>query len=68
MQSVRFTIIDTSGSLVAACGHAFKQHLSEPVLSRFTLKQSKLSQLQPPDSLFDCIVSPANSYGRLDGG
>ena len=68
MQTVHFTVIDTSGTLITACSEAFKQHLTDPVRARFTLIQSRLNQLQPPDSYFDCIVSPANSYGRLDGG
>ncbi|KDQ32603.1 hypothetical protein PLEOSDRAFT_1032445 [Pleurotus ostreatus PC15] len=33
-----------------------------------TVINKKLSDLEPPQSHFDCIVSPANSYGRLDGG
>ncbi|PCH37712.1 macro domain-like protein [Wolfiporia cocos MD-104 SS10] len=35
---------------------------------RFSVVQSTLDELEPPYSHFDCIVSPANSYGIMDGG
>ncbi|KAI0957753.1 hypothetical protein AcW1_006042 [Taiwanofungus camphoratus] len=35
---------------------------------RFSVVESTLEQLEPPHSLFDCVVSPANSYGIMDGG
>ncbi|KZT09785.1 macro domain-like protein [Laetiporus sulphureus 93-53] len=42
--------------------------LSSKDQERFTILQSTLGELEPPHSYFDCIVSPANSYGLMDGG
>ncbi|KAL6301595.1 hypothetical protein BKA93DRAFT_738343 [Sparassis latifolia] len=44
------------------------QLLSPEDQPRFAVVQSTLQDLEPPNSLFDCIVSPANSYGLMDGG
>lgn len=35
---------------------------------RFSVVESTLQDLKPPHSHFDCVVSPANSYGIMDGG
>ncbi|OCH92111.1 macro domain-like protein [Obba rivulosa] len=44
------------------------QLLSPQDQARFSVVESKLEDLEPPSSLFDCVVSPANSYGIMDGG
>jgi len=48
----------------------FSQHLQPKDLERFSFLESKLGQLKEAQatSTFDCIVSPANSYGIMDGG
>ncbi|KZT05589.1 macro domain-like protein [Laetiporus sulphureus 93-53] len=65
---VRFTLLDLSAALIEEWQRAFNQHLPNAVPDRITLVQAMLADLKPPLSQFDCIVSPANSYGRLDGG
>lgn len=42
--------------------------LSPEDQTRFSVIQSTLQELKPPHSHFDCAVSPANSYGIMDGG
>ena len=51
---------------------AWKRHVSQLLPSRdqkrFHVVEARLDTLKPPHSEFDCIVSPANSYGIMDGG
>lgn len=44
------------------------EQLSPEEQKRIAVVQSSLQKLEPPYSHFDCIVSPANSYGIMDGG
>ncbi|PPQ95046.1 hypothetical protein CVT25_000614 [Psilocybe cyanescens] len=67
MDNLQFILIDRSGLLVQEWTHAFSEHISDPTIrAKFTMltMRGTLSDL----GQFDCIVSPANSYGRLDGG
>jgi hypothetical protein len=66
LMSLHFTLLDTSPSLVEEWKNAFTKHATVSMTVSFI--QSQLADLVPPESQFDCIVSPANSYGRLDGG
>ncbi|KAG6374756.1 macro domain-like protein [Boletus reticuloceps] len=74
MSDVAFILIDPPNkatSLVKEWQHAFAQHLQPKDLERFTFVETRLSQLQAESAdhaTFDCIVSPANSYGIMDGG
>ena len=43
---------------------ALDQMLPSPLTSRFRFVRAKLQSL-PPETRFDAIVSPANSYGRM---
>jgi O-acetyl-ADP-ribose deacetylase (regulator of RNase III) len=47
--------------------NAAKEKYSLPSTVQITLHECRLSDLDPSVS-FDAIVSPANSYGRMDGG
>ncbi|KZT71124.1 macro domain-like protein [Daedalea quercina L-15889] len=51
---------------------AWTRHISEQLSpddqQRFHVVEARLETLDPPHSEFDCVVSPANSYGIMDGG
>ena len=68
MDNLYITLLDPSGNLHREIDNAFKQYLPESVQQRFMVAQTTLQELKYPYDEFDCIVSPANSYGRLDGG
>ncbi|CCM05084.1 uncharacterized protein FIBRA_07291 [Fibroporia radiculosa] len=68
MDDISFTLLDVSPDLVEQWRIAFEQHAPDMLGRTITVIESELSDLAPPASYFDCIVSPANSYGRLDGG
>lgn len=75
MSNVSFMLMDLPRnnesqptSLIEEWRHAFAQHLQPKDLERFSFIESRLSQLQAAQVTFDCIVSPANSYGIMDGG
>ncbi|KAK7685450.1 hypothetical protein QCA50_011313 [Cerrena zonata] len=68
MDDLYITILDPSQTLSEELDRAFKKHLPETVQGRFMVAQTTLEHLKEPYNHFDCIVSPANSYGRLDGG
>jgi hypothetical protein len=65
--SLRVTLLDTSATLVEEWKNAFAEHVPLGIRGRISFVQSSLEDL-PTDSYFDCIVSPSNSYGHLDGG
>ncbi|KAI8963222.1 macro domain-like protein [Daldinia sp. FL1419] len=50
-----------------AFARAVQEHGIEPSLLNYTIHNTYLSDL-PPSLNFDLVVSPANSYGILDGG
>ncbi|KAF4618830.1 hypothetical protein D9613_010040 [Agrocybe pediades] len=71
MKQLRFILLDKSGDLVREWTKAFGELVPEAIRQKFemvTSKSPKLSDLEEKYKHFDCIVSPANSYGRLDGG
>ncbi|KAJ8508539.1 hypothetical protein ONZ45_g9200 [Pleurotus djamor] len=68
LQDIEFLVLDPSKSLTDALRKSLEETLPEPILSKITIVNDRLADLKPPFSHFDCIVSPANSYGRLDGG
>lgn len=74
MSNVSFILIDLpkkSGdqtSLIEEWQRAFSQHLQPNDLTRFSFLERSLNQLKVTQVTFDCIVSPANSYGIMDGG
>jgi hypothetical protein len=73
MSNVSFILIEPPGrssnetSLFSEWKLAFSQHLQPKDLERFSFLESRLGQLKDQVT-FDCIVSPANSYGIMDGG
>lgn len=67
-EDVQFIFLDMSTALVQAWKKAFTEHLDDSIHEKFTFLNCKLEDIPPPHDKFDCIVSPANSYGRLDGG
>ncbi|EIN14694.1 macro domain-like protein [Punctularia strigosozonata HHB-11173 SS5] len=64
---IDFLLIDTKGVLCAEWKEAFSV-LPDDVNAHFTFLQSSLDDLPSRHSGFDCAVSPANSYGIMDGG
>ncbi|KAF8191730.1 macro domain-like protein, partial [Pholiota molesta] len=68
MDGLQFILLDLSPKLIEEWQSAIAQHIPEAYRDKFSMIQSFLSDLAPPHDQFDCIVSPANSYGRLDGG
>ncbi|KAF8546641.1 macro domain-like protein, partial [Imleria badia] len=59
---------ESQASLIKEWRNAFAQHLQPKDLERFSFLESRLNRLQAAQVTFDCIVSPANSYGIMDGG
>ncbi|KAH9837990.1 uncharacterized protein C8Q71DRAFT_706001 [Rhodofomes roseus] len=57
---------------VPSLNEAWKRHIREQLFpddqQRFHVVEARLDTLEPPHTEFDCIVSPANSYGIMDGG
>ncbi|KDR80220.1 hypothetical protein GALMADRAFT_61988 [Galerina marginata CBS 339.88] len=68
MDDLEFILLDRSGALVKAWNDAFAELVPDNIRGKFTTVSSMLSALESPHNQFDCIVSPANSYGFLDGG
>ena len=68
MDDLEFILLDINRSLIEEWKRAFKEHVPE-VIHKFSIVESMLeNRASGPHEQFDCIVSPANSYGRLDGG
>ncbi|CAL1698838.1 unnamed protein product [Somion occarium] len=68
MDDLQFTILDPGKSLTPELQKAIGEHIPNLLRHHVTICQTTLAELGPPCNKFDCIVSPANSYGRLDGG
>ena len=68
MDNLNFILIDRSGDLVDEWRTAFAKQVPGEIQANFKMITTLLSDLEGEDKIFDCIVSPANSYGRLDGG
>ena len=64
---ISFILLDTKEAMREAWEKAFDR-LANDVPGRFTFVTDRLETLQAPNNQFDCIVSPANSYGIMDGG
>ena len=68
MDHLQFILLDLSPSVVEESKRALLQHVPN-AMEKFSILQCTLDDLASgPHQQFDCIVSPANSYGRLDGG
>ena len=68
MDHLEFILLDPKPFLIEEWKRALKEHTPD-VNDKFSIVESTLEDLQSgPHEQFDCIVSPANSYGRLDGG
>lgn len=59
---------DPSTSLCAAWNRAIAQYYPSDLNAPFTVYEGTLNELDPDLLRCDCIVSPANSYGIMDGG
>ncbi|TFY76943.1 hypothetical protein EWM64_g7068 [Hericium alpestre] len=55
-------------SLCDAWTHAIQTMLPESLRTHFTVYEGHLNTLPAAQLACDCIVSPANSYGIMDGG
>jgi hypothetical protein len=67
MDGIQFMLLDLSKELVEEWKLAFKEHTSDEIQSRVQFVHSDLMEVEGENASFTCIVSPANSYGRLDG-
>ncbi|KAI1788300.1 macro domain-like protein [Ganoderma leucocontextum] len=61
---VKFVLFDIYDDLVTAWQHSFQALVPPEALEHITIKGASLDDLNVS---FDTIVSPANSFGRLDG-
>ncbi|TDL18457.1 macro domain-like protein [Rickenella mellea] len=68
MDALQFILLDISKPLIEEWQRAIAQHVPDRFQGNFSIVKSKLADLAAPHKQFDCIVSPANCYGRLDGG
>lgn len=66
--SITFVLLDNKQEMQVAWEKAFGQLADDVVLRHFTFVTDRLESLKAPNDQFDCIVSPANSYGLMDGG
>jgi len=64
MENVRFIFCDPKEDLSKCWVDEINKQLSREERSRFTIIHGVLDDVK---TSFDCIVSPANSYARLDG-
>lgn len=64
---IDFILLDMNEAMREAWEKAFDR-LNDDVPGSFTFVTDRLDTLQAPNDQFDCIVSPANSYGIMDGG
>ena len=68
MDNLKFILLDINRSLIKEWRRALIEHVPE-VIDKFSVVESTLRNLKSgPYEQFDCIVSSANSYGRLDVG
>ena len=66
MDNLEFILMDINRALTKDWKRALKEHVPE-VINKFSVLESTLENLKSgPHQQFDCIVSPASAYGRLD--
>ena len=63
-----FIFIDPPTSLCDAWNRAIAEHFPSDANAPFSVHEGKLNELDADLLRCDCIVSPANSYGIMDGG
>ncbi|KAL7284504.1 hypothetical protein ACG7TL_001795 [Trametes sanguinea] len=63
--TINFTLFSFDEQLVEHWRESFAELVPDEVKQRVSFVHSKFEDLK---SQFDCIVSPANSFGRFDGG
>ncbi|KAJ3042007.1 hypothetical protein HDV00_008298 [Rhizophlyctis rosea] len=64
MESIHFTFIDPKDALAIAWRQHIESKLSPEDRTKFSVIHGRIDDAEGP---FDCIVSPANSYGIMDG-
>ena len=55
-------------SLCEAWRNAVETYFGAEEHDRFSIAQGKLQDIDPKQIQCDCMVSPANSFGIMDGG
>ena len=55
-------------SATSSSNAAMSEHVDATTGARFTVCEGQLEDLDPRAVRHDCIVSPANSFGIMDGG
>ena len=66
MATVRFTLFSTDEELVDLWRENFAALVPADVRARVSIVHRSFEALA--DTPLDCLVSPANSFGRFDGG
>lgn len=65
---MHFTLIAPKQSLCDAWLRAIEVHFPDSNESPFTVIQGNVQEIDPNRLRCDCVVSPANSFGIMDGG
>lgn len=70
MSDVSFTFFDhpSATALHDAWQRAITEHLSPEDQNLITVLARPFEDMSGAEADFDCLVSPANSYGIMDGG
>jgi O-acetyl-ADP-ribose deacetylase (regulator of RNase III) len=67
LQGVEILFLDFDEKVVLAWDRALERYAPQRLRPQLRTRHCALEKLDGDDMIFDCIVSPANSYGRLDG-
>jgi hypothetical protein len=67
LEGVKILFFDFTEEIVDAWNDAFAKIIPDRLRPQITTLHCALETLPAEHVKFDCIVSPANSYGRLDG-
>lgn len=68
MSIPHFILIDPHSDLCEAWIRALKKYFGEEGEQHFTIREGRLQDIDPAILRCDCMVSPANSFGIMDGG
>jgi hypothetical protein len=68
LQGVEILFLDHNEDMVKEWNQTFDKYVPEKLKEKIQKRRCALEFLQGGDATFDCIVSPANSYGLMDKG
>jgi hypothetical protein len=67
LEGVQILFFDFSKDIVEAWDRAFAKIIPDRLRPQLKTLRSSIQHLPEEHVKFDCIVSPANSYGQMDG-